>query len=111
MKKRIDGLVQIVVYLQVPLLEMLDEKQLKLNKKQAAILENTRLSLPYYSPDIFETDDDAKKCVPIFITQLIKKELLPPEVLNEDRSVNNELIRVGLVTLNITKLEIEQARR
>jgi len=68
-------------------------------------LEKQRFIFPFYSKEIFMSQQEATNFLPLFIKQLIKEEKLPASVINEDRSINEEIIKPAIIPLQTTVLE------
>jgi len=69
------------------------------------ILISQRFVFPFYSKEIFMSREEAENFLPIFVKKLIKEEKLPENVVNKDMSVNEDIVRFGVYSLDITLLE------
>jgi hypothetical protein len=66
---------------------------------------NQRFIFPLYSQEIFTTQTDAINYIPYFIKLLITQEKLPQEVIKENNTINEDLIKTAIVPLNVSFLE------
>jgi len=69
------------------------------------MLDSQRFIFPFYSKEVFMSQQEATNFLPVFIKQLIRQEKLPPNVIKEDTSIDEEQIRPAIVPLAITILE------
>jgi hypothetical protein len=99
-------LFQIAVFYGVPVIEELDLRKIDCLSwwKKAT---SSRFVFPFYSQEVFMTQTDAVKFIPHFIRKLITDKKLPTEVINEDTSVNENMIQTAVVPLNVVFLERE----
>jgi hypothetical protein len=70
---------------------------------------NQRFIFPFYSQEVFVTQTDAINFIPYFIKKLISDEKLPTNVINEDKSVNEDFVRTAIVPLQVVFLEKEKS--
>ena len=104
---------QCVVFYSRPVLEELESLQ-ELNPIIAAVtgiqkkLKNQRFIFPFYSKEIFGSPQEAQMFLPNFIRRLLNEGKLPPEAVNEDKSVNDDILRAGVAPLAVTMIEEEK---
>jgi hypothetical protein len=97
-------LFQIAVFYSRPVKDELDLNGLNtLTWKKKA--NNSLFIFPFYSKEIFTVQTDAINYIPYFIRQLISDGRLPTEVINEDKSINDNLIKPAIVPLEVVFLE------
>ena len=68
-------------------------------------LDAQRFVYPFYSKEIFMSQQEATNFLPLFIKRLIKEEKIPANAIKEDRSVDEEVVKLGVAPLMITILE------
>ena len=78
-------------------------------KNAIQAIQKQRFVFPFYSKEIFGSQSEAQNFLPIFIRRLIKEEKLPSTVLNEDLSVNDDILKLGVAPLTVTILEQEKS--
>ena len=71
-------------------------------------LNKQRFIFPFYSKEIFMSQQEAEQFLPFFIKELIKEGKIPEEVIKEDRSVDDDKIKFAITTLIISTLEQEK---
>lgn len=77
----------------------------KLYPKRNFIDKPFYVSIQYVSPEVFMSSQDAEKFVPFFIKRLMEDKTIGEEVLMEDRSVNLDLLSVGITKLKLSKIQ------
>ena len=68
-------------------------------------IENKRFVFPFYSEQVFLSEADVKTFLPVFVKELIKKELIPSDVILPDNTVDDSRLELAYVILNISLLE------
>ena len=68
----------------------------------------TKTVYPLDAKEVFINEEEATDFFPIYINDLIKKGLLDKDlVFTSDNKINEDYIQTCLVTLTITRLELE----
>lgn len=74
------------------------------NKKFLKELGDARFTYPYYSKEIFYSDKDALRFIPMFVKQLIEKGLLDKSVIVNDK-LDLSVAEAAIVPLQPSTLE------
>ncbi len=75
--------------------------------KLLRVNEEPRFTFPYYSSDIFKTEAEAMKYFPIFIQELKKKKMLPPEAFKSDTELDETRCKAALAPLTLAEMELK----
>lgn len=75
------------------------------NRHVKVLFHEEQVPFTFSSNVVFLSKEEAVGFLPYYIKKLVDNGDLPKDVLNEDRSINETLIRAALVKLNIGKLE------
>lgn len=68
-------------------------------------LKDKKFVFPFYSEEVFLTENDVKTFLPMFVKQLIEKKFIPKDVVLPDNSVDQSKLELAFVKLNIALLE------
>ena len=110
-KKQIKQLIELhyfqcVVFYSEPISEELEVQSRKI-RRLLKVNEEPRFTFPYYSSDIFKTEAEAMKYFPIFIQELKKKKMLPPEAFKSDTELDETRCKAALAPLTLAEMELK----
>ncbi len=97
---------QCVVFYSEPISEELEVQSRKI-RRLLKVNEEPRFTFPYYSSDIFKTEAEAMKYFPIFIQELKKKKMLPPEAFKSDTELDETRCKAALAPLTLAEIELK----
>lgn len=97
---------QCVVFYSEPISEELEVQSRKI-RRLLKVNEEPRFTFPYYSSDIFKTEAEAMKYFPIFIQELKKKKMLPPEAFKSDTELDETRCKAALAPLTLAEMELK----
>lgn len=97
---------QCVVFYSEPISEELEIQSRKI-RRLLKVNEEPRFTFPYYSSDIFKTEAEAMKYFPIFIQELKKKKMLPPEAFKSDTELDETRCKAALAPLTLAEMELK----
>ena len=100
-KAKLTGFMQSVVFYSRPVYEELEIT----DKKMIKSLDGKRFVFPYYSSEIFMSEEDAANFIPLFINKLIEEKILPADVIKKNGQIDDTKCKCGIVPLQVTKLE------
>jgi len=63
------------------------------------------ISMPFYSDSVFLREDDAVAFMPYFLKSLVKKGLIPKEVISPEGEVDTNVIEPGMAVLTLAFAE------
>ena len=102
-------LYQCVAFFGRPVLDELEVEfqkwQFLFRKKDLETLQHQRFIFPFYSKEVFVSQQEATNFLPYFVKRLIADAKLPQEVINEDKSINEDIVKLGIAPLTITMIE------
>ena len=75
--------------------------------KLLRVKEEPRFTFPYYSSDVFKTEAEAMKYFPLFIQELKKKKMLPPEAFKSDTELDETRCKAALAPLTLAEMELK----
>lgn len=75
--------------------------------KLLKVKEEPRFTFPYYSSDVFKTEAEAMKYFPLFIQELRKKKMLPPEAFKSDTELDDTRCKAALAPLTLAEMELK----
>lgn len=75
------------------------------NRNMKVSFHHEQVPFSFSSNTVFTTKDEAVAFLPMYIRQLIKNGDLPAEAVNEDGSVNEDIVRTAVLPLKVGALE------
>lgn len=101
--------VQCAVFYGSPIMNELESYE-NVNKKKVPKelrdeIENAKFVFPYYSQQIFTSQQQAELFLPQFVRELIEKDMLPPDVLDEHQVLDPNRAQAAVVPLTVTIVE------
>lgn len=75
--------------------------------KLLRVKEEPRFTFPYYSSDVFKTEAEAMKYFPLFIRELRKKKILPPEAFKSDTELDETRCKAALAPITLAEMELK----
>lgn len=66
-----------------------------------------RIAYPFYSPSVFLTEKDAANYLPIFVKGLLKSGDLPPEAVNKEGQLNEDIVRTAIYPIIVSEMELD----
>lgn len=97
---------QCVVFYSEPISEEIAIPSRKICKL-LRVKEEPRFTFPYYSSDVFKTEAEAMKYFPLFIQELRKKKMLPPEAFKSDTELDDTRCKAALAPLTLAEMELK----
>ena len=97
---------QCVVFYSEPVSEEIEIPSRKICKL-LKVKEEPRFTFPYYSSDVFKTEAEAMKYFPLFIQELRKKKMLPPEAFKSDTELDETRCKAALAPLTLAEMELK----
>ena len=97
---------QCVVFYSEPISEEIAIPSRKICKL-LRVKEEPRFTFPYYSSDVFKTEAESMKYVPLFIQELRKKKMLPPEAFKSDTELDDTRCKAALAPLTLAEMELK----
>lgn len=92
-----------VVYYQKMEVKRPNEKKGLFRKKY--IIEEIDVPFTFYSDTVFTSKEECGAAAGIYIKKLVENKDLPKEVINEDNSVNEDLVKAGVRKLHFVMLD------
>lgn len=107
-----NGFFQCAIFYGTPIAHELDcydgIKPRRIPKELREELENQKFVFPFYSQEIFPSQKQAEAFFPEFINQLIAKEFLPPEVVDVNKMLRDDICKAAVVPLKFSVIEEKQ---
>ena len=106
------GFFQCAIFYGTPIAHELDcydtIKPRRIPKELREELENQKFVFPFYSNEIFPTQKQAEAYLPGFIQDLIKRDFLPPTVLDENKRLRDDICKAAIVPLKFSVIDNEE---
>lgn len=80
-------------------------------KRKIGFLKKTVVPFMFTSPKVNDSREAALAYASFYIKQLIEQGDLPPEVINDDNTVNDDLIKTAVISLSLVNMEKDVSDR